>query len=786
MVEQRPLTAKAYSFLFIFTLLAVIAVCRADNAAGIENIRIADIATTGNITIGKTAILSVVRARPGQLFNKASATEDAKRIAGLEGVQYAYYNTEIIDNKVKLTFVVVEKNLIRSIVFNGNNKFSSARLTREVGLKRGDYLDVFLVRNGTESLKELYYKKGYAFVEIAADEEKMAQGQVVYNITEGPAIKVKKVLFRGNISLKSRKLKSAIKTRTRNIFFWPVYFNKQVISDDIVKLKQVYQQRGFLDAQVKAAWKFSDNKKSAQVTFTIDEGTVYLVEKLVLNGNEFFDEESLLGDLKLRPDRFYSEQRAEYDTKHILKRYRETGFVDAKVEHQRHFRGAAKVVAEYNIIPGRRFRIGRISITGNVSVHDKVIRQVLDEEGFRPGQWFNADTARGDGKGRLEETVKRTVLAESIFIKAGSEKTDRTAASRDGYVSIVEGQTGSVMLGAGIASDTGLVGQVVFDQRNFDIADWPESLHEFITGRAFKGAGQRMRISLNPGTEQTSFSVSFSEPYLYDKPISLDVIASGFERAQESYDEERTKGYVGLEKRYDDKWRRGISFRAENVDVAGLDTDAPQEIIDVKGDNSLFGLRLYIRKDTTDDRFRPSSGYNFNAGYEQVGGDHTFGEISGTQRWYTTLHEDLAERKTILETKLHAATIIGDAPPFEKFYAGGTGTIRGFDYRGVSTRGLQTSVADPQKKDPIGSDWILAANAEIAVPLTTEVLSLLFFTDAAVIDSGPIRTSGGVGLQILIPQWFGPVPMRFEFAVPFTKDDDDETRVFNFSIGALF
>ncbi len=150
------------------------------------------------------------------------------------------------------------------------------------------------------------------------------------------------------------------------------------------------------------------------------------------------------------------------------------------------------------------------------------------------------------------------------------------------------------------------------------------------------------------------------------------------------------------------------------------------------------------------------------------------------------MYEDLAERRTILETKIHAATITeGDAPPFEKFYAGGTHSIRGFDYRGVSTRGW-TTAGTREKKDPIGSDWIVLANAEISVPLDNDVFSLLFFTDAGLIDSGGVRASIGTGLQILIPQWFGPVPMRFELAVPLAKEAEDDRRVFSFSVGALF
>jgi len=775
------------AFMFIFVVLG--AYCPAQDVGGasaLEGLRIVSIETEGNVTINTTKILATVRARVGQLFDAASATEDARRIAALEGVEYAYYNTAVAEDAVKLTFIVVEKNLVRFLAFNGNNRVSSAKLAKELAFKKGDYLDVFLVRDGLGRMTELYHKRGHAFVEISLDETSLGQGRVAYDIKEGPRVRVKQIGFEGNEFIESKELAKAIKTRTRKFLFWPVYYEQKVVSEDLAKIENVYQKKGFLDAKINVDSRFSEDKKLAYVRFSIKEGPVYTIEQIIISGNEFFGDEAITEGMKLQVGGFYSKEKGDFDGRHILSRYLERGFVDAQVLHKRSFTGTGKVTVQFEITEGEQFRIGQVIITGNESTHDKVIRRILDEEDFAPGQWFNADVARGDGTGELEKTIRRQVMTESIFIKAAGTRR----GLRDAHVSIVEGQTGSVMLGAGVASDSGLIGHMVFDQRNFDIADWPQSFGELIRGRAFKGAGQRLRIALEPGTVQDMFSISFTEPYLFDKPVSLDVVGSSFERRRDAYDEERLKGYFGFEKRYKDKWRRGISFRVETVDVTRLDDDAPTQIRDVKGENDLFGARLYVRKDTTDSRFTPSTGYHFNAGYEQVGGDYTFGILSGTQRWYKTLYQDLADRKTILEVKLHGATVVGDAPPFEKFYAGGTGSLRGFDYRGVSTRGLQynptTMITNPERKDPIGSDWILIGNAEVAVPLTEEVISLLFFVDAGTIDSGGVRASIGTGLQILIPQWFGPVPMRFELAAPFMKDDEDETRAFSFSVGALF
>jgi len=264
------------------------------------------------------------------------------------------------------------------------------------------------------------------------------------------------------------------------------------------------------------------------------------------------------------------------------------------------------------------------------------------------------------------------------------------------------------------------------------------------------------------------------------------MIGSSYLRGRESYDEGRTKGYIGLEKRYRNKWRRSVSFRVEDVDVGSLDFDAPQEIIDDKGSNLIAGIRLGVGKDARDDRFDPTKGYRFVAGIEQAAMDHTFTVVTSTLTQYRTIYVDLADRKTVLATKLHGGAIAGNAPAFEKFYAGGSASIRGFDYRGISTRGLQTGVASPERKDPIGSDWIILANAEIIMPLVTESLSALFFIDSGAIDTGGYRAAIGAGIEIKIPHWFGPIPMRFELATPIFKDSQDETQTFSFTVGGFF
>ncbi|MHC4394703.1 MAG: outer membrane protein assembly factor BamA [Planctomycetota bacterium] len=752
-----------------------------------DKLVIGSIATVGNTVITDSQVLSKVRSRVGQLFDGATAAEDAKRISELEGVEYSYYNIVVSEDKIRLTFAVVESNLIRSIEFVGNRKYKARSLRKKLGFKTGDYFDAVLAEPGAETLTMFYRKKGYSFAQVKLDKEGLSLGKLVYTVDEGPRVKITAVRFSGNKGIKTRALRKTVKLKKHKFFVFPNYHNEEYVAKDVARLQDIYYKRGYLNSSIKVKRELTEDRSKIRLTFVIDEGAAYTIEKIIVTGVRYFEEGALRADFKSREQQVYNKQRIESDVKRLVKLYRENGFIEVRVKYNFKYVSEDKVNVEIEISEGERFRIGRINITGNEETQDRVIRRVLDEYDFQPGKWYNADIAQGDGRGRgyLEKLIRQTVLTESVTITPSGDE----AGKRDAQVSVIEGQTGSVMVGAGVASDSGVIGQLVFDQRNFDISDRPESLGEFITGKAFKGAGQHLRIALQPGTIVSQYSISFTEPYLNDKPVGLDVVGSSYERWQESHDERRMKGYLGFEKREKNRWRKSIGFRVEEVEIEDIDFDAPQEIIDVAGGSLLAGIKVGIGRDLTDDKFIPSTGYNFNVSYEQVAGDYTFGIVSGVHRGYHTLYEDLEERKTILSTKLLGASIVGgDAPPFERFYGGGTGFygLRGFDYRGVSPRGLQTGVSPAQRIDPIGSDWIFLANVEVVVPLVSDNLGALFFVDSGTIDTGDYRVSAGVGIQILLPQWFGPVPMRFELATPLMKDDSDDVEVFSFSVGRMF
>jgi outer membrane protein assembly factor BamA len=159
-----------------------------------ENKIIDKILVQGNIYIKKQKVLSAARSRAGQAFLTSQVQEDCKRIAGVLGVEFAYYNVEPApDDKVILTFVVKEKIVIRKLTFTGDKKTKANKLTEKIGFQRGDYLDKLTASNGAENLTDYYKKSGYPFVKITYDDSKINEGILAYTIDTGPRVKIKKL-----------------------------------------------------------------------------------------------------------------------------------------------------------------------------------------------------------------------------------------------------------------------------------------------------------------------------------------------------------------------------------------------------------------------------------------------------------------------------------------------------------------------------------------------------------------------------------------------------------------
>jgi len=181
-----------------------------------QQAKISEIATDGNVTITEANILSAAQTRVGQVFDDALIAEDCRSIAKIEGVEYAYYNANTLeDGSIRLTFVVVEKRLVREVAFFGNKKLRDGFLRKQLNLRKGDYVDNIQIARALNLIREEYAKKGYHFAKVEIDDQAIERGSLIFNIQEASQVKIDGLRFAGNTAFSDKELKSVVRLRKR-------------------------------------------------------------------------------------------------------------------------------------------------------------------------------------------------------------------------------------------------------------------------------------------------------------------------------------------------------------------------------------------------------------------------------------------------------------------------------------------------------------------------------------------------------------------------------------------
>jgi len=747
---------------------------------------IREVIIKGNKSVSASEILSHIRSRPAAVFDEKMAGEDARRIVLMPQIYSATWHAEFIDDEANITFDVTENSRIASMNIMGNKHIKTKKLLKDFKFKEGDFLDRYLINQGAENIIQVYQNKGYYQVKVTVDEDLLEREKaVVYHIVEGPQLRVKKVKFQGNNLKPDYKLRGKIKTKAYFPIFSKGKLDHEQLEQDRLALESYYQDEGFLDARVFWETKFNETHTRVTIIFIIEEGQRYKVARLIFEGNKDISQEQLMSDLKLHPGQVFTGAQRILAQRAVERAYGKEGYIYAGVAIEPRFteqEGEVDVV--FNIEENLKYNLGEIIVQGNTKTQDKVVRRVFNRYDFLPGGLYDT--------GAMERARTR-LLGEGYFESLSVTPVGNADQERDALVEVAEGRTGLMTFGVGVDTDSGLIGQFLIEQRNYDAAKWPSSLEEFLHGQSFTGAGQLLQFDFRPGTEVTQGRIRFYEPYLYDRPYYLDTSVFLFRRWRESYLERREGGNLTLGHRFKNDWSAEVTLRAEDINISRLDRGyliphdptsgviytAPQDVIDVKGDNFLTGVAFGVGRDTTDRRFRPTEGYKFKTSWEEVGalgGDFDFASLNAGGTLYHTVYMDLAERKTIWAARLMGSKIIGDAPVFERFYAGGETSIRGFRYRGVSPRA-------GRGKDPIGSDYLILVGTEMTHPLFEETIYGKLFCDSGIVEDGPYRVSVGFGLELVIPQLFQMIPMEFDFGFPIIFDDLDEKQAFSFSFG---
>ena len=349
-----------------------------------------------------------------------------------------------------------------------------------------------------------------------------------------------------------------------------------------------------------------------------------------------------------------------------------------------------------------------------------------------------------------------------------------------------ETQTGRLMIGAGVNSNAGLIGNIVVDEQNFDILRLPRSWDDIRNGTAFRGAGQRFRLEASPGTQLQRYMATFQEPYLFDTRIGLSLSASYYTRAFYDWAESRTGGRIGLG--YQFAFAPDLSvnagFRGESVDVFNPRVPGVPAIDAMLGSNSLYGFSGGIIHDTRDSPFLPTQGHLATFEFEQVIGSYVYprGILEGRQYFLLNERPDGSGRHV-----LAIGSVLGmsgpDTPAYDNFFAGGYNTIRGFVFRGASPR----QAGSTGQLAIVGGPFQWLNTVEYMYPITADdTLRGVFFTDFGTVESNVsinnMRVAPGFGFRITLPA-MGPAPIALDFAFPVAYAPYDDKQIFSFFVG---
>lgn len=756
-------------------------------AASLKGREVAEVEVRGNRQVSTAVIRNLIRTRPGEPFDPATVAEDYQRVYTLR--KFSNVEAKVFESApgggVTVVFIVTEQDLVNSIRFKGNARVDTAELRGVVDVRVGEAIDPFRNSLARAAIENLYKDKNFPLARVEVDAKALAEtNDVVFNIVEGPNTRIRNIDFKGAKSFSKDKLRDQVKSASYFVLFSPGRYSPQQVEEDVASLRRFYESKGFFDVRVGRKLVWSPDLSELQIDFLVEEGPRYVIDKVTFVGNNGVPEQQLRARMKLLEGRPYDGETLQRDTREIVREYSgRFGYIYQpqsndpdylRIDSKQVFRNQpGKLELIYTIREGREFQVGNIYVKGNTRSQDKlVLREFRD---FAPGQRFNSGELQD-----AQERLRRSPYFGSVVVTPIGEEP----GVRDLLVEVTEQHTASFNIGAGVNSNGGVGGNITYEQRNFDIGNFPATAGDIFSDRAFIGAGQVLRVSAEPGTTQSNASIRFSEPWVFDQPFGFSNELFFRDRIREDYEDSRFGDIVTVSHRFDYVHSAAVTLRGERVEIHDIDDrrERAQDILDAEGKNTLTSVALNLRRDTTNPGIFPDRGSVTTARaefYGALGGAYSFQKYTVGWDAYQTVYEDLLDRKTVVGLHANVGYISGESIFFERFYGGGIGSVRGFQFRGISPR-------QGRDDDAIGGDFSMTGTAEVNFPLVGESLRGVVFTDAGTVRDdfalSDIRVSVGVGARVILP-FLGQTPLAIDFGVPLIRNDEDETQVISFSFG---
>jgi len=734
-------------------------------------IRAIDVQYTGPATLSKERILAQMRTKVGQPYSNEVVQEDIKTLYKTGYIRNVRIFAQPEGDGVKVIVAVQTRAIVHEIEITGAERVKPTRLRKEIKVKLNQAVDEQQLEEARQKIIEIYQARGFTNVSVdfRVDpiDEKRGTARVVFNVNEGAKGAVSQIRFEGNAHASQKVLRKQMKTRGKTLIHFmdkSGRLDEVQLEQDLDKIREYYQDHGFIDVEIKDVRKERTEKGPMIITIVISEGPQYHVRKLTITGYQHTTEPKVRTLLKMKEGSVYSPKQLRDDAKAVADAYGSGGYVDLVITPEGTPAGTGLIDVHYTIEESVRSFVNRVNIEGNTRTKDKVIRR---EVLVAPGDVFN--TVRVD-------TTKKRLENLGYFAKVETYPEDTDIPGRkDLTILVQEKRTGSLSFGGGFSTVDKLVGFVELTQGNFDLFNWP----------SFTGGGEKFRLRLQYGTERKDFLLTITEPYFLDRRLALTGQAFYNEANYLSADyDQRNYGFsLDLRKPINAYMYGTLGYTLQNVEIFNVASSSPEFILTQSGTFTESKVFSSLVLDTRDNpllsrrgqriTFSPAIAGGFLGGDTQIYGL----DLEGSQ--YFHLPKD-----TILLLNGEIATVSqwgsgSEVPIFERLFLGGSNNLRGFPFREVGPQ---------QNGEPVGGQSMARATLEWTFPIIEKARGALFY------DTGFVNTSEwsfgfnhmasdvGVGLRLDLP--IGP--LRLDYGYPVMRDGYNGGGHFNFNVGYQF
>ena len=735
-------------------------------------VRSIDVEYTGPGTVSRERILAQMRTRVGQPYSNEVVEQDIAALYKTGSIQNVRIFAQPQGDGLRVIVAVQTRSILREIQIDGASRVKAQRLRKEIKLKLNQPVNEQQLEEARQKIIEVYQGRGFTDVSVQFRidpiDEKRGTARVVYTVTEGVKGAVSRINFEGNTHFSQKVLRKQMKTRGKTPISFvdkSGRFDDVQLQQDIDKIREFYQDHGYIDVEIKDVRRERTEKGPMVLTIVIAEGPQYHVRKLVISGYQNTTEQKIRVLLKMKEGSVYSPKQLRDDAKAVADAYGSGGYVDLVVQPEGAPAGPALIDVHYNIEEGVRSFVNRINIEGNTRTKDKVIRR---EVLVAPGDVFN--TVRVDiTKKRLDN------LGYFAKVETYPEDTD-IPGRKDLTILVQEKRTGSLSFGGGYSTIDALVGFAELTQGNFDLFNWP----------SFTGGGQKFRLRIQYGTQRKDFILSLTEPYFLDRRLSLNgqVFYTEANYLSSEYNQRNYGFLLELRKPVTTYTYATLGYSLQDVDIFDVAVSASDFIKSQQGSTTESKIFSGVVYDSRDNPLLSRRGRRFTfspyiAGGFLGGNTQIYGlDLEGSQ--YFHLPWD-----TILLINGEVATVSqwgngSDVPIFERLYLGGSNNLRGFPFREVGPQDVNG--------EPIGGKSMWRTTVEWTFPIIEKARGAVFY-DTGFVNSSEwsfgfnhIASDIGIGLRLDLP--IGP--LRLDYGYPVQRDGYHGGGRFNFNVGYQF